>query len=361
MCQTKLVGMKSFVLICCTMLIAMFLYVVLSPLGEDEEKPIPESITVPLGLPPIPWPEDNPYSAKKAFLGRLLYFDKRLSSDATISCASCHAAKAAFTDHRPLAIGIDHRKGTRHSPTVINAGYQKLLFWDGRANSLEEQCKGPLANPNEMTDQPNVHDAHMQCEMRIRNIEGYKPLFAEVFGQGEITIDDIAKAVSTFERIILSGNSAYDRYMAGDKQALNEEQLRGMRLYKAKGCAHCHGGALFTDERFLNIGIGMDKPNPDVGRYGITHKDSDWGAFKVPTMREIENTYPYMHDGSMNTLEEVIDYYDRGGNPNKNLHPLMKPLHLTAADKKALISFLKALSGEGWEHYREPRATEFPK
>lgn len=319
----------------------------------------PEELVVPLGLPPIPWPADNPYSKKKAELGRLLYFDKRLSTDGTISCASCHSVRRAFTDHRKVALGIVGRKGSRHSPTVINSAYHKLLFWDGRASSLEEQAKGPIGNPKEMTLIDDIHEAHLQCRSRVRGVPGYLPLFKEVFGQDDCSIDDIAKAIATFERTVLSGNSAFDRYQAGDKSAMSEEQIHGYQVYRRAGCINCHGGPNFEDGRFLNIGIGMDEENPDLGRYVITKNEKDWGAFKVPTLREIENTYPYMHNGSLQTLEEVVDYYDKGGTPNRNLHPLMRPLHLSEEDKKALVSFMKALSGEGWQHFTEPK--QFPK
>lgn len=313
----------------------------------------------PLGLPDIPWPADNPYSKEKAELGRLLYFDTRLSSDNTVSCASCHNMACGYSDCKVIAVGIDDRIGTRHTPTIINAGYLKLLFWDGRANSLEEQCKGPIANPNEMSNVKNAHDAHYQCENRINKIEGYKPLFKQAFGHDQITIDDIAKAVATFERTVVSGNSPYDRYKAGDLKAMTPEQIKGYEVFKKAQCNVCHVGYNFTDENFVNIGVGMDKPNPDLGRYDITHKNSVWGAFKVPTIREASHTAPYMHDGSLATLEEVVDYYDKGGTPNKNLHPLMKPLHLSAEDKKALVSFIKALDGEGWQHFQEPE--QFPQ
>lgn len=318
-----------------------------------------ETIEAPLGLPKVPWPKDNPYSKEKDELGRLLYFDKRLSSDQTISCASCHNAPCAYSDCRAIAIGIKNTKGTRHSPTIINAAYSKLLFWDGRADSLEDQCRGPIGNPKEMTNTKNVHEAHQQCVNRLKMIPGYLALFKEAFGQDEITIDEIAKAVATFERTILSGNSAYDRYRAGDRTALSQEQIHGMDVFKKSGCANCHGGFNFSDERFFNIGIGMNVENPDLGRYVITHQDRDWGAFKVPTLRESANSGPYMHDGSLETLEAVIDYYDRGGNKNKNLHPLMRPLNLSPEDKKALISFLQALNGEGWQTFKEPK--EFPQ
>lgn len=316
---------------------------------------------VPLGLPPIPWPKDNPYSQEKEDLGRILYFDQRLSSNQTISCASCHNIPCGYSDCRILAIGINDHKGSRHSPTIINAAYSKFLFWDGRASSLEEQSHGPISNPKEMTVNDDVHTAYQECVKRVENYSGYRPLFEKAFGTREVTIDRIAKAIATFERTILSGNSPYDKYKAGDKTAMTEEEIHGMNLFMSRktGCANCHAGFNFTDERFLNIGVGMDEPNPDLGRYMITHQEKDWGAFKVPTLRESEHTGPFMHNGSLATLEDVIDYYDKGGIPNKNLHPLIKPLHLTAEEKKALVSFMKALSGEGWKNFREP--TSFPE
>lgn len=319
---------------------------------------IAEDVKPPLGLPPIPWPKDNPYSKEKADLGRLLYFDTRLSSDNTVSCATCHNAPCAYSDCKAVAVGIDGERGKRRTPTIINSAYLTYLFWDGRASSLEEQCKGPIANTNEMSKTHDVHEAHQQCAKRVADIPGYKPLFKQAFGHDTITIDEIAMAISTFERTILSGNSAYDRYKAGDKTALTEEQLRGFKLFKEKGCINCHGGFDFADVRFMNIGIGMDAANPDLGRYAITHDKKDWGAFKVPTLRESALVGPYMHDGSLKTLEEVIDYYNKGGTPNPNLHPLIHPLKLTDEDKKALIRFLESLDGEGWQHFQAP--TQFP-
>lgn len=318
-----------------------------------------EELTVPLGLPPIPWPANNPYSKKKADLGRLLYFDKRLSSDGTISCGTCHSIPHAFTDRKPVSTGIHGHQGTRHSPTVINSAYQKSYFWDGRAATLEDQCKGPIANPMEMTAIADATKAHEECHIRVKAIKGYRTLFKEVFGNDDCSIGDIAKAIATFERTVLSGNSPYDRYKAGDKTAMTAEQIEGYHVFRKSGCADCHSGFNFTDGRFLNIGVGMDKPNPDPGRYGITHYPSQMGAFKVPTLRDVENTYPYMHDGSLKSLEEVVDYYDKGGLPNPHLNPLIRPLHLTAKEKKALVNFMKALSGEGWQHFKEPE--QFPQ
>ncbi|PJD97185.1 MAG: cytochrome-c peroxidase [Parachlamydia sp.] len=346
---------RTFLFLASVILSLFFLYVVAY---TPSAKPV-EDIKPPLGLPPIAWPKENPYSKDKAELGRLLYFDKRLSGDQTISCASCHNIQCAYSDCQALAIGINHTIGTRHSPTIINSAYSPHLFWDGRASSLEEQCKGPLGNKNEMSSTSDAHEAHLQCSERIKNIQGYQILFNKVFARDEISINDIAQAIATFERTILSGNSPYDRYVAGDDSALTEEQLRGMKLFKKVECANCHWGFNFNDERFMNIGIGMDAAEPDLGRYAITHDDKDWGAFKVPTLRDVEHSAPYMHDGSLATLEDVIEYYNKGGIKNKNLHPLIRPLNLSEDDKKALVSFLKSLNGEGWQDFQEPN--EFPQ
>lgn len=320
---------------------------------------IETTIEVPLGLPPIPWPENNPYSKEKAELGRLLYFDKRLSTNNTVSCATCHTVSGAFTDNLTVSIGIDGHQGTRNAPTVINAGYLKLLFWDGRAKSLEEQAEGPMQNPKEMTLYKDPHEAHQQCLLRIKGIKGYQELFKQVFNKDHIDLEDVVAAIATFERTVLSGNSPFDKYVAGDKSAMTKEQIHGMRVFKETGCVNCHPAPLFTDERFANIGVGMEKKNPDLGRYEITKNKNDWGAFKVPMLREVEYTYPYMHDGCFSTLEEVVDYYNDGGFKNPNLHPLMKPLHLSKEDKQALVAFLKALSGDGWQEVVSP--TTFPE
>lgn len=321
-----------------------------------EEK---ETITVPLGLPEIPWPQDNPYSKAKCELGKYLYFDKRLSGNGTVSCATCHNMECGFADCKTLAVGINDQQGTRHTPTIINAAYAKTLFWDGRAATLEEQCKGPIANIKEMADANNVHKAHEECREKIAHIPGYRKKFAEAFGTEAITIDHIAQAIATFERTVLSGNSPYDRYVKGDKTAMSEQQIKGMAVFKKVSCVNCHNGFNFTDERFHNIGVGMEAKEPDLGRFAITQDKKDWGAFKTPTLRDVEHSKPYMHDGSLISLEEVIDYYDKGGIKNKNLHPLLKPLNMTKEDKQALLSFLKALNGEGWQHFQTPK--EFPE
>lgn len=323
------------------------------------EQLFPQVVLAPKGLPPIPWPEDNPYTPEKAELGRLLFFDKRLSSDGTVSCASCHNPRMTYADRSKVSIGIYGHAGTRHAPTVINTAYQHFQFWDGRAKTLEEQCLGPLANPKEMTSQKEPKMALDECQERICSIEGYKELFKKAFRNDSCSPLHISQAIATFERTILSGNSPYDRYKAGDKTAMTKEQIRGMEVYTVSSCAFCHTWPLFSSDMFTNIGVGMEEKNPDLGRYEITKQEKDWGAFKVPTLREVAKSAPYMHDGSLATLEEVVDFYDKGGIPNRNLHPQIRKLHLSESDKKALVAFLHALSGEGWEHYTEPK--EFPQ
>jgi cytochrome c peroxidase len=309
---------------------------------------------VPLGLPAFEWPKDNKYSAAKAELGRYLYFDRRLSADDSVSCASCHQPEHGFTDGAPVSTGIKAQKGGRSAPTVINRAYSLAQFWDGRAPSLEEQAKGPMANPIEMG---NTHEAIAE---KLKGIAGYRVLFTKAFGSQEITIDMTAKAIACFERTVLSGNAPYDRYKRGDKKAMTPEQVRGMSVFidKAK-CDQCHEGANFTLNAYANLGVGADKPEPDVGRYAVTKDPRDWGVFKTPTLREIEHTAPYMHDGSLQTLQEVVDFYDKGGIKNKNLDEKIKPLHLTDQDKQDLLAFLKALSGEGWQNATAP--AQFPQ
>jgi len=308
----------------------------------------------PAGLPPLSWPKDNPYSAAKVELGRYLYFDQRLSADNTVSCASCHDPRHAFTDGAAVSTGIRSQKGNRSAPTIINRAYALAQFWDGRAGSLEEQAKGPMANPIEMG---NTHDA---ITGRLQTIPGYRPLFAKAFGTEEITIDRAAMAIACFERTVLSGNAPYDKYKRGDKKAMTPAQVHGMKVFfdKAK-CDKCHEGGNFTLNAYANLGVGTDKPEPDVGRFAVTKDARDWGVFKTPTLREIEHTGPYMHDGSLATLEDVVEFYNKGGIKNKNLDENIKQLNLTDQEKKDLVTFLKALSGEGWQGVKAP--AEFPK
>ena len=311
-------------------------------------------LKVPLGLLPVQWPKDNPYSKPKWDLGRALYFDVRLSADGSLSCASCHAPKFAFADGQPNSLGIRGQRGNRSAPTVINRAYSLAQFWDGRAGTLEEQAKGPMANPIEMG-----HTHEGICS-RLSGIPGYRSLFAAAFESDEITIDRVAKAIATYERTVLSGNSPYDRYRNGYNKTLTPAQIRGLDVFvnKAK-CDQCHEGINFTTNAYHNLGVGTDKPDPDVGRYIVTKDPHDWGAFKTPTLREIANTAPYMHDGSLKTLDDVVEFYNKGGIPNKNLDERIKPLHLTDQDRKDLVEFLKSLSGEGWQRMGPP--DKFPE
>jgi cytochrome c peroxidase len=336
-------------------LVAVALVPSLRSAGSDEPLFPKDGPKVPAGLIPIHWPKDNPYSAEKAELGWLLYFDKRLSADSTISCATCHDPKFAYTDGEKFSKGIRGQLGGRSAPTVINRAFSEAQFWDGRAKSLEEQAIGPIANPLEMG---HTHEA---CAAGIAAIPGYKKRFRTVFGSGTISIDHIAKAIATFERTVLSGNSPYDKFEAGDTKALSESQQRGMKVFFSNNarCDSCHEGVNFTNGKYANIGIGMDKPTPDLGRFIVTKKEEDKGAFKTPTLREIAKTAPYMHDGSLKTLEDVVEHYNKGGIKNPWLNQDVRELKLSDQDKKDLVAFLKALSGEGWQQIQPPK--ELPK
>lgn len=329
----------------------------------------------PLGLPPVSWPEENRYTPQKIELGKHLFFDTRLSSDGSVSCARCHDPAKAFTDGEAIPLGIARQRGSRSVPTIINRAYSTFQFWDGRASSLEEQVKGPLANPSEMTVHKTTDVALDAVVARLRAVPDYVERFETVFGTADFTIDHVARAIAAFERTVLSGNSPFDRYHGGDKQALTPAQVRGSAVFFQKAaCDKCHLGPEltegsyefdarsigmrqgpmklgfnFTDGSYQNIGIGMDRPDPDLGRYRVTDREEDKGAFKIPTLREVEHTAPYMHDGSLKTLEDVVEYYDRGGIKNPNLNHRIRPLHLTGQEKADLVAFLKALSGEGWQ------------
>ncbi|MCU1330060.1 MAG: Cytochrome-c peroxidase [Bryobacterales bacterium] len=307
----------------------------------------------PLGLPTASWPADNPYSPEKVALGKILYFDKRLSADDTVSCATCHDPKSGFTDGAAVSTGIRGQKGGRSAPTVINRAWSLNQFWDGRASSLEAQAIGPIANPIEMGN------SYPAVVARLNSIEGYKPLFKAAFGDETIDITRVAKAIATFERTVVSGDSPYDRWKAGQTKAMSPAAIRGLHVFQKAECDACHEGANFTSNMYSNIGVGIAAKETDLGRYGITKDDAEWGAFKTPTLRDIEHTAPYMHDGSLKTLEEVVDYYDKGGTPNKNLDRHVKARKLGAEEKADLVAFLRALSGKGWQDITAP--SSFPQ
>lgn len=290
-------------------------------------------------------PENNPVSDAKIELGRDLYFDTRLSKDDTVSCATCHAPEHGFAEPRKTSQGVGGKLGKRNAPTVINRLFSSNQFWDGRADDLEAQAKGPITNPIEM-----AMDSPEAVVKKLSAIAGYKALFKKAYGSDEVSMDRIADAIASYERTVVSGDSAWDRYQAGDKKALTAQQVRGLELFNGKAnCATCHASFNFSDENFHNLGVGWDeskKELADVGRFEVTKADTDKGAFKTPTLRNVSQTGPYMHDGSEATLREVVVLYNRGGNKNPWLSPKMKPLALTEAEIDDLVAFLGALDGE---------------
>jgi cytochrome c peroxidase len=293
------------------------------------------TLAVPAGLKTLPIPDDNPVTPEKVELGRLLYFDPRLSSDDTVSCASCHDPQKGWSNGEPVATGIRGLKGGRSAPTIINAAYQQFQFWDGRAWQLEGQALGPIQNPIEMDMKLDALVA------KLNKLEGYRQRFRDAFGS-DVTPDAIAKAIASFERTVLSGNAPYDRFKAGDTSALSEAAQRGMKVFFNRAqCSACHVPPLFTDGGFHNVGIGMDAAQPDIGRQSETRLLGDRGAFKTPTLREIARSAPYMHDGSRATLEDVVAYYDKGGFLNPQLDESIFPLRLSAQEKNDLVTFLK--------------------
>lgn len=308
---------------------------------------------IPAGLKPLPVVTTNPLSAEKIALGKQLYFDPRLSSDNTISCASCHDPKKGWSNSDATAVGVGGQRGGRSAPTVINSAYQQFQFWDGRAGSLEEQALGPIANPIEMN--LPIEEA----VKRLAAIEGYAQQFQKVFGE-PVNAENLAKAIAAFERTVLSGNAPYDRFKAGQADALSEQAQAGMKLFFGKAnCSGCHVGANFTDNGFHNLGVSINRAEPDVGREAISKVAGDRGSFKTPTLREIAKTAPYMHDGSLATLEDVVGYYSQGATPNAHLDEEIFPLNLSAEQKAALVAFLK--EGLSSPEYPDVDPPELPK
>ncbi|HEY7533302.1 MAG TPA: cytochrome c peroxidase [Nitrospiraceae bacterium] len=302
-----------------------------------------DGMTVPdIGPMPayVPSPSTNLNYVQKVELGKQLYFDTRLSKNNSVSCAFCHNPGTGFADARQVSIGAFGTAGGRQAPTVYNTAFIPLQFWDGRAGSLEEQAIGPIHNPIEMAE------THETVVPKIAKIAGYQKQFRAVFGK-DVSLQSIAEAIAAFERTIVSQNSAFDKYVIGERAAMDEAAVRGMDLFKGKArCILCHNGPNFTDNRFHNLGVPQVGPlKEDLGRYQISRAAKDKGAFKTPTLRSIVETAPYMHDGAFKTLEEVIDFLNAGGGGGENLSPLMKPLNLTSEEKTDLLAFLKALTG----------------
>jgi len=285
------------------------------------------ALAIPLGLDLyMPVPDDNPITKEKIELGRRLFVDRRLSRDGTIACVSCHDPSRGFSDGRPVAVGVFGRRGHRNAPALINRGYGRAFFWDARVGTLEEQVLKPIEDPNEM-DLP----------------------LAEAARRVGIAPDEMSRALASYVRSILSGNSPYDRFVNGDRTALSPEQQMGLRVFRGKGnCTACHVGPNFTDERLHNTGVAW-RPSTSSGQGTGYYADAGAGngMFKTPTLREVARTAPYMHDGSLATLDGVVDFYDQGGRVNPFLDPELRPLALTVPDKQALIAFLESLAGTG--------------
>lgn len=285
----------------------------------------------------IPFPEDNPFSEAKAKLGQMLYFDPRLSRSNMQSCASCHNPSFAWGDGLPKGVGDHMNELGRRSPTILNAAWSEALMWDGRFETLEEQALGPIEAGVEMNMPLD------ELIEKLTKIEGYPPLFAAAFDEDkEITSDKIAQAIATYERTVISGEAPFDRWIKGRREAISASAQRGFRLFNGKArCAACHSGWRFSDDSFHDIGLADD----DIGRGaelpGIVKMQH---AFKTPGLRNIDQRAPYMHDGSLATLEDVVEHYDRGGVKRPSLSDDMKPLGLTMREKKDLVAFMTSLT-----------------
>jgi cytochrome c peroxidase len=294
---------------------------------------------LPLGLELYrPIPSNNPLTPAKIALGRRLFVDRRLSRDGSLSCAGCHDPIRAFTDGRVVAQGVGGAVGNRNTPTIVNRAWGGAFFLDGRASTLEQLALQPVLNPKELGMTPEALLSLIQTR--------YRSQFRSTFG-AEPSLELAARAVASYLRTIVDGDSPFDRYAAGDDSALSESARRGLALFQGKaGCGQCHAGPNLSDEEFHNTGVAWRSGTlTDEGRFAVTHAAADRGAFKTPTLREISRTAPYMHDGSFSTLADVIQYYDSGGQKNPVLDPKLRPLHLTPAEKRDILGFLGALEG----------------
>jgi cytochrome c peroxidase len=319
-------------------------------LGASEPESGPPKDTLPstLSLKGIPLgldtarqvPKDNPLTDAKIRLGRRLFFDPILSADGTISCASCHDPSHGLAGANRLAKGFRGQETHRNPPSLWNRAYGTAFFWDGRETSLEAQALRPIETTTEMGGSID------RAVLRLRAHKEYPALFRDAF-EDDVNADNLAKSLASFERVLLSGNSRVDRFRAGEVRALSDGERHGLWLYESRGgCWRCHSGANFSDEGFHNTGVSWNQLPIDLGRFSVTNKDSDRGRFKTPTLRNVALTAPYMHDGSLATLPDVIEFYNRGGGKNPHLDESISPLGLTSEDKKDLVAFLKALMGE---------------
>jgi cytochrome c peroxidase len=289
-----------------------------------------------------PTPADNQTTPERVELGKMLFFDPRLSGDGNMSCASCHNPALGWSDGLATAKGFKSMVLARATPTVVNTGYNAIQMWDGRKASLEDQAKGPMEAAAEMnSDVPKLLGM-------LTNSAGYRALFAKAYPDEPVNFDTVAKALAAFERTVVSNDSPFDRWVRGDKTAMTEQQVRGFEIFvrEDKGnCAACHQAPNFTDNGFHNIGLAsFGVPNPDLGRYLHKPVKSMRGAFKTPTLRDIELTAPYFHDGSARSLIDVVDHYVSGGEVKTSLSASMKPLNLDESEKQALVAFMRALT-----------------
>lgn len=304
----------------------------------------------PSGLGALPAvPGDNPMTAEKIALGRRLFFAPVLSRDQTVACATCHDPEHGFASPDPVAVGIGGAKGRRNAPSLINRAYDAHLFHDGRAGSLEQQVLGPLVSETELGG--DIDGALT----RLRADRDFLDLFAKAFPddhdatdpEAVVSVRNIARAIAGFERTLLSGDSAVDRFRASKVAALGDAARTGMWVFESRGgCWRCHSGATFSDGKFHNTGVSHLAGGDDLGRESVTGQPADRHAFKTPGLRDVSRSAPYMHDGSLATLEDVVEFYNRGG-PREaaGLDPLLKPLELTPREKAGLVEFLKALDG----------------
>ena len=344
---------------------------------DNEDNHVALDVQLPLGLAEgkgeIKGLEANPLTRAKIELGRQLFLDTRLSSDNTVSCASCHQPDHGYAANTKTGVGVGGATGPVNSPVAYNRILSDLQFWDGRAPSLEEQAKGPIQADIEMGN------THEQAVATVKGVEGYKLQFDKIFSDEGVTIDTIAKAIASFERALVTAPSPYDYHNAlsvyakfseddladlkeetPDQYAVYEQRkadaaanpmsesaIRGLDLFNNKAkCKTCHVGANLTDEKYHNLGVGMDADDPMLGRHEQTKEEKDKGAFKTPTIRNVADSPPYMHDGSMQTLEDVVEHYAKGGTQNQWLSKDMVKLDLSDQEKTDLVEFMKECSGE---------------
>lgn len=308
---------------------------------------------LPLGLVRADYqPPTYPIAQGWIDLGKTLFFDPVLSVDESVSCASCHNPAHGFASPEKLPRGVQGRRALRHSPTLFNRAFSTRQRWDGRTDTLDEQVLRPIEDPNEMNLEL------VRALRRVSEQKSYRTRFAEL-GAPVIGRDELARALASYVRSLVLGDSVIDRFRAAETKHVTTLEKTGLWIYESKGrCWRCHSGGNFTDEKFHNTGVGLVRGEPVLGRMAVTGDERDRGAFKTPTLRGLAMTAPYMHDGSLATLEDVVEFYRRGGNANRALDRRMRPLELSDHEAKALVAFLKALSRkpEGAARAADPKA-----